>query len=119
MRIAIILPFVVACFTEHGQTPPGIDPNTGKTTAQVLWETKAVPALEAGDCFTCHASADAIGFLAGADEEQARQTLLASGAVDVDQPAQSALFAKGVHEGSTLTASQTADILEWLDAEGE
>ena len=86
--------------------------------AQRAFDEHALPVLLAM-CAACHdgASAPEIGFLAGQTPAEIRDTLLASGIVDVATPTMSRILTKGVHSGPYLSAQQVSEILLWLEAE--
>jgi hypothetical protein len=90
------------------------------TPAEQDWMRLAYPVFER-NCIQCHASADAVGFLAGSTPLEVRETLLSWSppVVDIDNPTTSRVLSKGVHLGPSLTAQETSDILEWLQAERE
>ena len=95
----------------------GLSPE--EVVARKLWLEKALPTLTA-NCQQCHnGSRENIGFLVGNSDLEIRDTLLAyePAAVNLDAPASSRLLTKGPHEGPALTAIQTSDLLEWVNAE--
>lgn len=90
--------------------------------AQQLWVEKALPALNAGTCVTCHnGSRPNVGFLAGADDSSIRDTLMKFDppAINMDAPQSSRLITKGAHEGPPLDGGQRSDVQEWIQAEKE
>jgi hypothetical protein len=87
------------------------------STAERAWLDDALPALEA-QCVVCHSgTAGSPSFLAGETPWQIRDSLLASGVVDVAAPETSRLLTKGVHYGPAMNAVDTAALLHWLQAE--
>jgi hypothetical protein len=71
-------------------------------------------------CTGCHAGTEAdVAFLAGGSSMAIRDTLLnfAVQVVNLDAPDSSRLLTKGAHNGPSLTAQQSSDILEWIKAE--
>lgn len=88
-------------------------------TARRLWVEKALPQLQA-NCVVCHDGSRAnIGFVTGAGDFDKRDSILAytPNVVNLDAPASSRVLTKGLHEGPPLDATQSSDILEWLNAE--
>jgi hypothetical protein len=83
------------------------------------WNNKAWPVLKT-QCTGCHAGTEAdVAFLAGGSSMAIRDTLLnfAVQVVNLDAPDSSRLLTKGAHNGPSLTAQQSSDILEWIKAE--
>jgi hypothetical protein len=73
-------------------------------------------------CVSCHAGSDpTVAFMVGADAMEQRASLLAFDppAVNLEAPASSRLLTKGAHSGPALTAQQSSDILQWIQAERE
>ncbi|HWU88781.1 MAG TPA: hypothetical protein VN253_16055 [Kofleriaceae bacterium] len=90
--------------------------------ARQLWTDKALPALTAGTCVTCHNGSRAnVGFLAGTDDIAVRQTLMTFDppALNLDAPQSSRLITKGAHDGPPLDGGQRSDVQEWIQAEKE
>jgi hypothetical protein len=110
MRIAILLPLVVACATDSAAPPVTHE-------SQDPWVYLALPALQDAQCFECHAAENELGFLAGEDKDAVRHTLLESGIVDPDNILHSRLLTKGYHEGNPLTEEQAHAITSWLATE--
>jgi len=91
------------------------------TPAERDWINLAYPVLEQ-NCAACHAGPHAsIAFLSGGDALATRDTILAfqPPVVNLQIPEDSHVLSKGVHEGPSLTAQETADILTWVQAERE
>lgn len=90
-----------------------------QAAARQAWTTKAYPHLQQ-QCVGCHAGTQAdVAFLAGADPMAARETLMnfAVQVVNLDAPESSRLLTKGPHNGPGLTAEESSDVLEWIQAE--
>ena len=71
-------------------------------------------------CASCHSGSDpTIAFMAGADAMAQRATLMAFDppAINLEAPASSRLLTKREHSGPALTAQQSAEILQWINAE--
>ncbi len=88
-------------------------------TARRLWVEKALPQLQA-NCVVCHdGTRPNIGFVIGAGDLDKRDTILAytPAVVNLDAPSSSRIMTKGLHEGPALDATQTSDLLEWVNAE--
>jgi len=99
--------------------------NGGLTPAQAkarqAFLTKALPVLST-NCNVCHdGSRENIGFMAGDADLAKHDTLMAyePAVVNLDSPGSSRLVTKGQHEGPPLDGTQTAALLEWLQAEKE
>jgi len=95
----------------------GLTPEEAK--ALRAWREKALPQI-AANCLSCHDGSRAlIGFVAGGNDVAMRDTLVVytPTVVNLDAPGSSRLLTKGLHEGPALNASQTSDILEWIQAE--
>ncbi|HEU0031522.1 MAG TPA: hypothetical protein VFQ53_12875 [Kofleriaceae bacterium] len=89
--------------------------------ARRLWLEKALPQI-AANCVVCHDGSRAnIGFVEGTSDLGRRDTLMAyePAVVNLDAPGSSRILTKGLHEGPALDATQTSDILEWIQAEKE
>jgi mono/diheme cytochrome c family protein len=87
--------------------------------ARNLYLTKAKPVFDAA-CASCHSGSDpTVAFLAGADPMAQRATLLAFDpqVVNLDAGTSSRILTKGAHSGPALLASQSSDLLEWIQAE--
>lgn len=100
-----------------------IDDGSGGLTpeqaaARRAWTDKATPALV--NCVACHNGSRAnIGFLVGTGDFEVRDALIAfePAVVNLEAPQSSRLLTKGPHEGPSLSATETSDILEWIRAE--
>jgi hypothetical protein len=93
--------------------------SAAEAAARQLWINKALPVLNA-NCTVCHNGTRAnVGFIAGDSDLGMRDTILAYEpvVVNIDAPASSRLLTKGIHEGPQLDATQTSDLLEWIQAE--
>lgn len=87
--------------------------------AMSAWTNKAYPHLQQ-QCVGCHSGSEAdIAFLAGGTAPATRDTLLNSSlqVINLDAPESSRLLTKGPHAGPGLTAVESSDILEWIQAE--
>src|SRR5262245_49519693 len=78
------------------------------------WLERALPALQAADCVSCHSTPspsfpEGPGFLAGAAPLDIRDSLVASGLG-------TRVVTKGAHLGEALTTEQARAVLDWLDA---
>jgi hypothetical protein len=107
-------------------TGDGSGSGSGDTPEQrdviTKWETKAWPAFQQATCTSCHAgNQPGIGFLAGDTDLHVRDTLImfSPQVVNIDAPPSSRVLTKGAHSGPALNASQTGDILEWIQAEAD
>ena len=88
-------------------------------TARRIWVEKALPQLQA-NCVVCHdGTRPNIGFIIGAGDLDKRESILAyaPAVVNLDAPSSSRIMTKGLHEGPALDATQTSDLLEWVNAE--
>lgn len=115
----ILLVLMAGCTLEFGdgKDPADDPPPPSLTQAERAWVEQALPVLKA-NCVTCHAGTDpSISFLAGNTVWEMRQSILASGVVNVDVPTASRIFTKGAHSGPAMTAAQASDLLAWLQAE--
>lgn len=88
-----------------------------KVARQVFVE-KAKPILDSA-CASCHTGMAGIDFLAGADPMAVRATLLGFDpkVVNLEAPTSSRLLTKGAHSGPAFLASQSSDLIEWVQAE--
>jgi hypothetical protein len=102
-----------------------IDGDKGSTltveekAARASYIAKAKPVLDAY-CISCHAGSDqSVAFMMGADAMAQRGALLGFDpqVVNLVAPQSSRLLTKGAHSGPSLTAQQSADILQWIGAE--
>jgi len=99
-------------------------PGSGNLTpeqaaARTAWTQKAYPHLSQ-QCAGCHSGSEAdIAFLAGGASIPMHDTLLSFTVqvVNLEAPGSSRLLTKGGHAGPALTAQESADILEWIQAE--
>ena len=117
---AMVLLLLAGCtidFVDDPKPPPEPPPPM-LTTAERAWREQALPVFKA-QCIVCHGNGavGTIGFLAGNDEWEIRQTILASGEVNLDQPTASRLLQKGSHTGPAMTAQMASSILSWIQAE--
>lgn len=101
-------------------------PPTKAELARQIWVDTALPALKSAEanCLTCHGGAaprPMVGFMAGADDFEIRQTMLGFDppVISLDAPQSSRLINKGQHEGPPLVGQQKSDVQEWLQAEKE
>lgn len=115
MRYLAMLVLVVGC-VEYGDNRPPPEPPL--TPAERAWLDEALPVFQAL-CMACHAqtAVDTPDFLAGETPWEIRDNLLASGTVNLDDPARSRLFVKGVHSGPAMSSDQISAILDWIEAE--
>jgi mono/diheme cytochrome c family protein len=87
--------------------------------ARELFISKAKPTFDTV-CAACHSGSDpTIAFLAGADPMAVRATLLGYDpqVVNLSAVTSSRLLTKGAHAGPALLASQSSDLIEWIQAE--
>ena len=87
--------------------------------AMAAWNNKAYPHLHQ-QCEGCHSGSTAgVEFLAGGTASAMHETLMnfSVQVVNLDAPESSRLLTKGAHAGPALTATESADILEWVQAE--
>jgi len=90
---------------------PEVDP------VEESFNTEVLPLLDQ-NCGTCHGGQRAfIDFLVPREPES--QTVLEAvlqwpGLIDVDEPSNSRLFTKGVHEGAAWTPAELDRIAAWL-----
>jgi hypothetical protein len=95
----------------------------GLTPAERDWMDLAYPVLEE-NCAACHGGTTPSGapnFLAGNDALAVRATILSfqPPVVSLESPTTSHILTKGLHNGPSLTAQETSDLLIWLQAERE
>ena len=122
VRLSVcILLAVAACDGEidQGAAVEGLSPS--EQLARAAWIKQALPALKAGTCDTCHAGQrpDAPGYLVGATDLDARETMVAAipSVVSLTSPKTSPILLKGKHEGPALAADQISSILAWITFE--
>ncbi|HEY5923260.1 MAG TPA: hypothetical protein VIV11_16385 [Kofleriaceae bacterium] len=118
MRYLLLSIVIMGC---AGAETTQSEPRT--TEADRAWLDEVLPLMEA-NCIGCHsvASVDGIAtnaFLIGGTPQEIRDTLLASGVVDVDAPSMSFLLTKGAHMGPHLSADEARAIIDWLEAEAQ
>ena len=95
----------------------GLSPEEVK--ARKMWIEKASPVLTAA-CTSCHAGQRPnTDFLTGATdlELRARMIEFTPAVINLSAPPSSRILTKGPHEGPSLTATETSDVLEWIRAE--
>ncbi len=103
----------------------------GTTTAQLTpeqqaaeakWTSEALPVFTNNTCIVCHGgtapTATGEFFLTGTGDD-IRTTLLGFSpqVINLDAPASSRVLVKGAHEGPALGATDSASILDWINAE--
>ena len=101
-----------------------IDDNSGGLTqeelkARKMWTEKAAPVLTTS-CIGCHAGQRPnTDFLLGTTdlEIRARMIEFTPAVINLSAPQSSRILTKGPHEGPSLTATETSDVLEWVRAE--
>jgi cytochrome c553 len=118
---ALALAFVA--LTLGGCTGLIDDGNGGLTMEEVkarkMWVDKASPVLMTS-CIGCHAGQRPnTDFLAGTEdlEIRARMITFTPAVINLSAPQSSRILTKGPHEGPSLTATETSDVLEWIRAE--
>ena len=90
--------------------------------AQTAWIKKALPALKAGTCNTCHDGSmapTAPAYMAGEKDLDIRDGMIAfiPAVVNLNSPQSSRVVVKTPHEGPALSAPQASDVVQWLQAE--
>jgi hypothetical protein len=122
VRLSVcILLAVAACDGEidQGAAVEGLSPS--EQLARAAWIKQALPALKTATCTTCHAGErpDAPGYLVGATDLDARETMVAiiPSVVSLTSPKTSPVLLKGMHEGPALAADQISAILAWITFE--
>ncbi len=113
----------VVALTLGGCTGLIDDGNEGLTQQEVqarkMWTEKASPVLTTS-CVGCHAGQRPnIDFLLGEAvlDVRARMIEFAPAVINLSAPQSSRILTKGAHEGPSLTATETSDVLEWIRAE--
>jgi len=95
------------------------DLNPKDQVALEKWVEKALPVLGT-KCVMCHdGSRPMIGYLSGATDLEKRDTLIAymPAVINLNAPMSSRMLTKGNHTGPALEATESSDILEWIEAE--
>jgi hypothetical protein len=93
--------------------------NPKEAVALEKWVEKALPVLGT-KCVMCHdGSMPMIGYLAGANDLERRDTLIAymPAVINMNAPQSSRMLTKGAHTGPPLEAREASDILQWIVAE--
>ncbi|MDB4963516.1 MAG: uncharacterized protein JWP01_3515 [Myxococcales bacterium] len=114
---AIALLTMVGCTGLIGGDPSGLTPE--ETLARRMWAEKAGPVLNTS-CVGCHAGQRPnTDFLIGADDLEIRARIIGfePAVINLSAPQSSRILTKGPHEGPSLTATETSDVLEWIRAE--
>jgi hypothetical protein len=116
---AVAISLLVGCTgLISGEGDQGLTPE--QKAAVDAWVNKALPAFKSATCTTCHGGTQQdIAFLAGDADIKIRDTLIGFSpqVVNIDAPQSSRVLTKGAHAGPALSAQQTSDILEWIQAE--
>jgi len=120
---AILLAVAAGCTGEIDQGEQVANLSPQEQLAQTAWIKKALPALHAGTCDTCHAGQMTMGapsYLAGDKDLDKRDTMVTfvPSVVSLGSPKTSPVVLKGMHEGPMLSAGQISDILVWIGYEG-
>ncbi len=113
--VALLSLAMVGCTGLIDDGSKGLTPE--QAVARRMWTDKAEPALIT--CVSCHnGSRPNIDFLVGSGLDM-RDALLAfePTVVNIGAAQSSRLITKGAHEGPSLGAVETSDILEWIRAE--
>jgi hypothetical protein len=100
-----------------GTGDPSLTPE--QRAAIQAWEQYAAPVFTT-NCVACHAGTDpATAFLGGTSVDAIRKTLLGwdPQVVNLDAPESSRVLTKGAHTGPALGATDSANILKWVQAE--
>ena len=118
MRYLLLTILIASCADTQTSTA-----TSHATAAELAWVDTVMPVMEAS-CISCHSvqSVDGIAtnaFLVGGTPLEIRDTLLASGVVDVDAPSSSFLLSKGAHMGPPLSVDEMRAIIGWLEAEAQ
>lgn len=105
---------------DEGEQVSGLTP--AQQLAQTAWLKKALPALKAGTCNTCHDGSmepTAPGYMAGEKDLDVRDTMVAfiPAVVNLNSPQVSRVVVKGMHEGPALSAQEASDIATWISYE--
>lgn len=115
--------FAIAVVTLAGCTGLIDDGNGGLTREEVvarkMWTDKASPVLMTS-CIGCHAGQRPnTDFLAGTEDLEIRAHVIGftPAVINLSAPQSSRILTKGPHEGPSLTATETSDVLEWIRAE--
>jgi mono/diheme cytochrome c family protein len=90
-----------------------------EVAARAAFTEKAKTHLDQ-NCAACHAGSDpTVAFLVGANAMEERATLMGFDpqVVNLDAPQSSRLLTKREHSGPALTAQQSSEILQWINAE--
>jgi hypothetical protein len=93
--------------------------NPKEQVALEKWVEKALPVLGT-KCVMCHdGSMPMIGYLAGANDLERRDTLIAymPAVINMNAPQSSRMLTKGSHTGPALEATEASNILQWIVAE--
>ena len=110
IAIAFVVVVLTGCTIEYHE-------GTYVTPAEKVFQEKALPVFEQA-CAACHWNpAWKESFLVGDSPAEVRDSVLASGVVNIENPVASQVLTKGVHSGPGLTAQQASDLLEWIVAE--
>jgi len=110
---------VVGCSGLIDDTNPNLTPE--EVAAREMFVSRAKPVFDSY-CISCHAGLyPEVAFIAGTDAISQRATALAFDppVVNFDAVESSRILTKGAHSGPALTAQQSSDILEWINAERE
>jgi len=108
---------LVACTGLVGGGSDGMSPQ--QKNAIQAWQQKALPVLKQ-DCISCHNGSRAgVGFLAGAEDMEIRDNLMAftPSVVNLEAASSSQIVTKDLHEGPRLTDVELSAMLDWLFAE--
>ncbi len=98
---------------------PGDTLSAEEQAARTLFVTKAKPVLDT-NCASCHSGSDpTVSFLQGSNPMEVREKLMTYDpqVVNLEAATSSRLLTKGAHSGPSLTAAQSSDLLEWINAE--
>jgi hypothetical protein len=120
MRV-IVLVLLAGCVGQiSGEGDKGL--TAAQKHALDMWTQKAQPAFVQATCTSCHdGSMPGIGYLAGSNTTDIRDTILAFSpkVVSLDSPQASYVLNKGKHEGPALTVQEFTDIVTWIQAEAD
>jgi hypothetical protein len=116
---SLVLLAVVGCTGLIDGGSDGLTPQ--QRSAREKWQKGALPVLR-DNCGGCHAGErPMIDFLVGDDDFAVRDRVMKYDppVVNLDAASSSRLLTKNVHEGPSLTPSQAAAILAWVQAESD
>lgn len=121
VSLAFVLTSAVGCTGSIDQGEQVANLTPAQQVAQTAWIKKALPALKAGTCNTCHdgSMAAAPAYMAGEKDLDIRDGMIAfiPAVVNLSSPQSSRVVVKTPHEGPALSAPEASDVVIWLQAE--